>query len=155
MAFRELLTRHRHRILVPPLWLESALPMLSNVLVARNLRPTIPRPRTRAILRKISCSFQLRLLFRAARRVNDYTTTVRIFEGIKEKVENKSQYDACVRESKLPQEELGKFIHFLLIAVPSYYTFKPTIVGGTLPIMKTLYRSAVTLVLISYTRFSY
>ncbi|KAF9528168.1 cytochrome-c oxidase chain VI [Crepidotus variabilis] len=44
---------------------------------------------------------------RAARRVNDYATAVRIFEGVKEKVENKSQYEAYVQELKPLQEELG------------------------------------------------
>ncbi|KAJ3512899.1 hypothetical protein NLJ89_g3250 [Agrocybe chaxingu] len=44
---------------------------------------------------------------RAARRVNDYATAVRVFEGIKEKVENKSQYDAYVQETKPLREELG------------------------------------------------
>ncbi len=44
---------------------------------------------------------------RAARRVDDYSTAVRIFEGIKEKVENKSQYEAYLRELKSIKEELG------------------------------------------------
>lgn len=44
---------------------------------------------------------------RAARRVNDYATTVRIFEGIKEKVENKQQYQAYLDELKPLREELG------------------------------------------------
>lgn len=47
---------------------------------------------------------------RAARRVNDYATAVRIFEGIKEKVENKSQYEAYVQELKPLREELGGFL---------------------------------------------
>lgn len=46
---------------------------------------------------------------RAARRVNDYATAVRVFEGIKEKVENKSQYQAYVDELKPLREELGAF----------------------------------------------
>lgn len=46
---------------------------------------------------------------RAARRVNDYATAVRVFEGIKEKVENKSQYEAYVQELKPLREELGMF----------------------------------------------
>jgi len=45
---------------------------------------------------------------RAARRVNDYATAVRVFEGIKEKVENKSQYEAYVQELKPLREELGE-----------------------------------------------
>ncbi|KAL0564363.1 Cytochrome c oxidase subunit 6 [Marasmius crinis-equi] len=44
---------------------------------------------------------------RAARRVNDYSTAVRVFEGIKEKVENVSQYQAYLNELKGLREELG------------------------------------------------
>ncbi|KAG7092044.1 hypothetical protein E1B28_008425 [Marasmius oreades] len=44
---------------------------------------------------------------RAARRVNDYSTAVRIFEGIREKVENVTQYQAYLQESKGLREELG------------------------------------------------
>ncbi|KAK6389380.1 Cytochrome c oxidase subunit 6 [Meristemomyces frigidus] len=44
---------------------------------------------------------------RAARRVNDYPTAVRIFEGIKAKVENKGQYDEYIEELRPIQEELG------------------------------------------------
>ncbi|KAG6916863.1 hypothetical protein DXG01_004844 [Tephrocybe rancida] len=44
---------------------------------------------------------------RASRRVNDYSTAVRIFEGIKEKVENKEQYQAYLDELKGIREELG------------------------------------------------
>lgn len=44
---------------------------------------------------------------RAARRVNDYATAVRIFEGVKEKVENKEQYRAYLDELKPLREELG------------------------------------------------
>ena len=44
---------------------------------------------------------------RAARRVDDYSTAVRVFEGIKEKVENKSQYEAYLRELQSVKEELG------------------------------------------------
>ncbi|KIM69959.1 hypothetical protein SCLCIDRAFT_1207212 [Scleroderma citrinum Foug A] len=44
---------------------------------------------------------------RAARRVNDYATAVRIFEGVKEKVENKQQYQAYLDELKPVREELG------------------------------------------------
>ena len=44
---------------------------------------------------------------RAARRVNDYATAVRVFEGIKEKVENKQQYQAYLEELKPLREELG------------------------------------------------
>ncbi|KZT02045.1 COX5A-domain-containing protein [Laetiporus sulphureus 93-53] len=44
---------------------------------------------------------------RAARRVNDYATAVRIFEGVKEKVENKQQYQAYLDELKPVRDELG------------------------------------------------
>lgn len=46
---------------------------------------------------------------RAARRVDDYSTAVRIFEGVKEKVENKAQYDAYVKELEGVKSELGPF----------------------------------------------
>jgi cytochrome c oxidase subunit 5a len=45
---------------------------------------------------------------RAARRVNDYATAVRVFEGIREKVENKQQYQAYLDELKPVREELGE-----------------------------------------------
>lgn len=44
---------------------------------------------------------------KAARRVNDYATAIRIFEGIKEKVENKQQYELYLQELKPLREELG------------------------------------------------
>ncbi|KAE9970040.1 hypothetical protein BLS_004240 [Venturia inaequalis] len=44
---------------------------------------------------------------RAARRVNDFPTAVRIFEGIKAKVENAAQYDEYVKELEPLREELG------------------------------------------------
>jgi len=44
---------------------------------------------------------------RAARRVNDYSTAVRIFEGLKEKVENETQYQAYLQELKPVRDELG------------------------------------------------
>ncbi|KAI9807119.1 MAG: Cytochrome c oxidase subunit 6 [Sarcosagium campestre] len=44
---------------------------------------------------------------RAARRVNDFPTAVRIFEGIKAKVENRGQYHEYLRELKDLREELG------------------------------------------------
>ncbi|EGF99198.1 uncharacterized protein MELLADRAFT_57895, partial [Melampsora larici-populina 98AG31] len=43
----------------------------------------------------------------AARRVNDLPTAIRIFEGLKEKVENKTQYQAYLDELKVLKEELG------------------------------------------------
>jgi len=44
---------------------------------------------------------------RAARRVDDYATAVRVFEGVREKVENKQQYQAYLEELKGVREELG------------------------------------------------
>ncbi|KAJ6261448.1 hypothetical protein Dda_4118 [Drechslerella dactyloides] len=44
---------------------------------------------------------------RAARRVNDFPTAVRIFEGIKAKVENNTQYEQYLHELKDLREELG------------------------------------------------
>ncbi|ELR02569.1 cytochrome c oxidase subunit VI [Pseudogymnoascus destructans] len=44
---------------------------------------------------------------KAARRVNDYPTAVRVFEGIKAKVENKNQYDQYLEELRPIREELG------------------------------------------------
>ena len=52
---------------------------------------------------------------RAARRVNDYSTAVRIFEGVKEKVENKSQYSAYLEELKTVREELGEPFYLLAL----------------------------------------
>jgi hypothetical protein len=39
--------------------------------------------------------------------VADYSTSVRIFEALREKTENKTQYDAYVNELKPVREELG------------------------------------------------
>lgn len=44
---------------------------------------------------------------RAARRVNDYATAVRVFEGLKYKVETIEQYNAYLEELKDVREELG------------------------------------------------
>jgi len=44
---------------------------------------------------------------RAARRVNDFPTAVRIFEGIKSKVENPHQYEEYLQELEPVREELG------------------------------------------------
>ncbi|KZF20370.1 COX5A-domain-containing protein [Xylona heveae TC161] len=44
---------------------------------------------------------------RAARRVNDFPTAVRIFEGIKSKVENKGQYEEYLSDLQPLREELG------------------------------------------------
>lgn len=44
---------------------------------------------------------------RAARRVNDLPTAVRVFEALKYKVENEEQYKAYLEELKDVREELG------------------------------------------------
>ncbi|KAJ9058910.1 Cytochrome c oxidase subunit 6 [Entomophthora muscae] len=44
---------------------------------------------------------------KASRRVNDYGTAVRIFEGIKDKVETEDQYKAYLDELKPLREELN------------------------------------------------
>lgn len=49
---------------------------------------------------------------KAARRVDDYATAVRVFEGIREKVENKAQYDQYVQELKPLRDELSAFVLF-------------------------------------------
>lgn len=43
----------------------------------------------------------------ACRRVNDFPTAVRVFEGLKYKVDNKSQYQAYLDALKDVREELG------------------------------------------------
>lgn len=53
---------------------------------------------------------------RAARRVDDFATAVRVFEGVKQKVENKQQYNAYLDELKGLREELGTlFIWFFIL----------------------------------------
>ncbi|CAO1635117.1 unnamed protein product [Jaminaea pallidilutea] len=44
---------------------------------------------------------------KAARRVNDFPTAVRVFEGIREKVENQRQYEQYVEALKPVRDELG------------------------------------------------
>ncbi|KAF2826830.1 cytochrome c oxidase [Ophiobolus disseminans] len=44
---------------------------------------------------------------RAARRVNDFPSAVRVFEGVKFKVENKGQYTEYLQELEGLREELG------------------------------------------------
>ncbi|KAJ7272535.1 COX5A-domain-containing protein [Mycena haematopus] len=44
---------------------------------------------------------------RAARRVDDFATAVRVFNGVKVKVENKKQYQDYLDELKGVREELG------------------------------------------------
>jgi len=57
---------------------------------------------------------------RAARRVDDYATAVRVFEGVREKVENKQQYQAYLDELKGVREELGT--SFSRLEKPRYLT---------------------------------
>lgn len=52
---------------------------------------------------------------RAARRVNDYATAVRIFDGVREKVENKEQYAKYLEELKPVTEELGMFFCYVVV----------------------------------------
>jgi len=61
---------------------------------------------------------------RASRRVNDYATAVRIFEGIKEKVENKTQYQAYLDELKPVREELGVFCFVANLPHPRHLPFR-------------------------------
>lgn len=56
---------------------------------------------------------------KAARRVDDYSTAVRIFEGIKEKVENKSQYEAYLKELQGVKQELGNLEHLPVYSLPN------------------------------------
>lgn len=58
---------------------------------------------------------------RAARRVNDYSTAVRIFEGVREKVENKQQYQAYIEELKGVRDELGML--YLSHLIPYVHLF--------------------------------
>ena len=57
---------------------------------------------------------------RAARRVNDFATAVRVFEGVREKVENKQQYQAYLDELKGVREELGMFIQTSCLSFRGY-----------------------------------
>ncbi|RFU25827.1 hypothetical protein B7463_g10513, partial [Scytalidium lignicola] len=56
---------------------------------------------------------------KAARRVNDFPTAVRIFEGIKAKVENRGQYDQYLQELAPLREELGVILKEELYPEPS------------------------------------
>ncbi|RYP65396.1 hypothetical protein DL771_008341 [Monosporascus sp. 5C6A] len=81
--------------------------------------PTSPPTRTqkaRERVRNLNNAFAYDLVpspsviqaaLKAARRVNDFPTAVRIFEGIKAKVENKGQYEEYLQELKPLKEELG------------------------------------------------
>ncbi len=46
---------------------------------------------------------------RASRRVNDYSTAVRIYEGVREKCENEKQYMQYVEALNPVKEELGQY----------------------------------------------
>jgi hypothetical protein len=48
---------------------------------------------------------------KAARKVNDYATAVRILEGVKEKVENVGQYKAYIEELSPVIKDLGTFVY--------------------------------------------
>lgn len=48
---------------------------------------------------------------RASRRVNDFSTAVRVFEGLKEKVENEGQYNQYVDALADVRKELGECHH--------------------------------------------
>ncbi|KAI1754574.1 cytochrome c oxidase subunit [Xylaria castorea] len=49
----------------------------------------------------------LQAALKAARRVNDFPTAVRVFEGVKAKVENNGQYEQYLAELKPLREEFG------------------------------------------------
>jgi len=55
---------------------------------------------------------------KAARRVDDYATAVRIFEGVREKVENRQQYDAYLSELEPIRKELGT--NYLSLPFPRF-----------------------------------
>ncbi|KAI4211866.1 MAG: hypothetical protein LQ351_005357 [Letrouitia transgressa] len=56
---------------------------------------------------------------RAARRVNDFPTAVRIFEAIKAKVENQNQYEEYLEDLAPLREELGVVLREDLYPDPS------------------------------------
>ncbi|KAI9781223.1 MAG: Cytochrome c oxidase subunit 6 [Peltula sp. TS41687] len=49
----------------------------------------------------------VRAALRAARRVHDFPTAVRIFEGLKAKVQNVTEYNEYLEETKEDREEMG------------------------------------------------
>ena len=51
---------------------------------------------------------------KAARKVNDYATAVRILEGVREKVENVGQYKAYIEELSPVIKDLGTSFFLLL-----------------------------------------
>lgn len=83
---------------------------------------------------------------RAARRVDDYSTAVRIFEGIKEKVENKAQYDAYVKELQGVKSELGSCLHPLV----SYALLTRTLQASRRKKSSTAYKTGPLLHLTTY-----
>lgn len=70
---------------------------------------------------------------RAARRVNDYATAIRIFEGVKEKVENRQQYELYLQELQPLRDELGMLYHSLLISTILTFFIRSHSQGGALP----------------------
>jgi cytochrome c oxidase subunit 5a len=72
---------------------------------------------------------------RAARRVNDYATAIRIFEGVKEKVENRQQYEMYLQELKPLRDELGMFASFLRVCLMLIRCCRPEPQGRTLPLI--------------------
>jgi cytochrome c oxidase subunit 5a len=57
---------------------------------------------------------------KAARKVNDYATAVRILEGVKEKVENVGQYKAYIEELSPVIKDLGTSIICRSIDLPEH-----------------------------------
>jgi len=57
---------------------------------------------------------------KAARKVNDYATAVRILEGVKEKVENVGQYKAYIEELSPVIKDLGTSTICGSIDLPAY-----------------------------------
>jgi len=86
---------------------------------------------------------------RAARRVNDYATAVRVFEGIKEKVENKSQYQAYVDELKPLREELGVYKTFRFRFFCSPWVIRHPTEGRAVHVIKCPHSDWVNLLEIS------
>lgn len=68
----------------------------------------------------------------AARRVNDYATASRVFEGLRFKVESKEQYQQYLDELKDIREELGETSALIVFVVlTNVYRRHPQ--GGSLP----------------------
>lgn len=71
---------------------------------------SLPCPKKRSSLTPLPRSLSVAVVeeaLKAARRVNDYSTAVRIFEGLKEKTENAAQYAQYVAETAPLRQELG------------------------------------------------